>query len=124
VSELQGLQLRMDEFKKRGVTMAGVVVDSVEENAQLQRDAGLEFPILSDPKFDLIGAYNLRHPSGHDGHDIALSASVLRDGAGFGGTNVGGVAVSVSAATVRKPMRLWASSFVQSTTSRSSKIVW
>jgi peroxiredoxin len=72
----------MDEFKKRGVTVAGVVVDSVEENAQLQRDAGLEFPILSDPKFDLIGAYELRHPSGHDGHDIALSASVLLDGGG------------------------------------------
>jgi peroxiredoxin len=47
----------MDEFKKRGVTVAGVVVDPVETNAQLQRDAGLEFPILSDPDFRLIDAY-------------------------------------------------------------------
>ena len=72
----------MDEFTKRGVTVAGVVVDSVEENAQLQRDADLEFTILSDPDFRLIDAYGLRHRDAHDGKDIALSASVLLDGGG------------------------------------------
>jgi len=82
VSELQGLQLRMDEFRKRGIAVAGVVVDPVDTNAQLQRDAGLEFPILSDPDFHLIDAYGLRHRDAHDGKDIALSASVLLDGTG------------------------------------------
>lgn len=56
-----------------------MVVDPVETNAALARDAGLEFPILSDPDLRLIDAYGLRHPGGHDGHDIALSASVLID---------------------------------------------
>jgi peroxiredoxin len=64
------------------VTVAGVVVDPVETNAQLVRDAGLGYPILSDPDFRLIDAYGLRHREGHDGHDIALSASVLIDGDG------------------------------------------
>lgn len=52
-------------------------------NAALARDAGLDYPILSDPDFRVIDAYGLRHPSGHDGHDIALSASVLVDGGGI-----------------------------------------
>jgi peroxiredoxin len=58
------------------------VVDPVETNATLARDAGLGFPILSDPDFRLIDAYDLRHREAHDGQDIALSASVLLDGDG------------------------------------------
>jgi len=65
------------------VAIAGVVVDSVETNAQLVRDAELEYQILSDPDFRLIDAYGLRHREAHDGHDIALSASVLVDGNGI-----------------------------------------
>jgi peroxiredoxin len=65
------------------VAIAGVVVDSVEANAQLVRDAGLDYQILSDPDFRLIDAYGLRHREAHDGHDIALSASVLIDGQGI-----------------------------------------
>jgi peroxiredoxin len=64
------------------VTIAGVVVDPVETNADLVRDAGLDYRILSDPDFHLIDAYGLRHRDAHDGRDIALSASVLIDGAG------------------------------------------
>ena len=64
------------------MAIAGVVVDSVETNAQLVRDAGLAFQILSDPDFHLIDAYGLRHREAHDGQDIALSASVLIDGTG------------------------------------------
>ena len=60
-----------------------MVVDPVETNAQLRRDAALDFPILSDPDFHLIDAYGLRHRDAHDGQDIALSASVLIDGTGI-----------------------------------------
>ncbi len=60
-----------------------MVVDPVETNAQLRRDAALDFPILSDPDFRLIDAYGFRHRDAHDGHDIALSASVLIDGTGI-----------------------------------------
>ena len=63
--------------------MVGIVVDPVETNAQLRRDAGLDFSILSDPDLHTIDAYGLRHPDGHDGGDIALSASVLLDANGI-----------------------------------------
>jgi len=59
------------------------VVDPVETNAELARKAGLAFPILSDPDLRMIDAYGLRHVAAHDGEDIALSASVLIDGAGI-----------------------------------------
>ena len=83
MSELQGLQLSMEEFRRRGVRVVGMVVDPVETNAQLSRDAALEFPILSDPDLRTIDAYGLRHKGGHEGEDIALSASVLIDADGI-----------------------------------------
>ena len=58
------------------------MVDPVETNEQLVRDAELGFPILSDPDMRLIDAYGLHHREAHDGQDIALSASVLIDGDG------------------------------------------
>jgi peroxiredoxin len=82
VSELQGLQLSLQEFQGRGVRVFGVVVDPVDVNTTLARDAGLEFPILSDPDMRMISAYGLRHVAAHDGSDIAYSASVLIDGDG------------------------------------------
>lgn len=72
----------MDDLRERGAAVAAVVVDPVETNAALARDAGLEFPILSDPDLRLVDAYGLRHREAHDGRDIALSASILVDGAG------------------------------------------
>jgi peroxiredoxin len=83
VSELQGLQLSLAELRARNCQVVGVVVDPVETNAKLARDAGLDFPILSDPDLLTISAYGLRHRDGHDGHDIARSASVLVDAAGI-----------------------------------------
>jgi peroxiredoxin len=67
VSELQGLQLRLDEIRARGAAIAGVVVDPVTTNAKLAQDAGLTYPILSDPELGVIDAYGLRHVAAHDG---------------------------------------------------------
>lgn len=63
--------------------IAGVVVDPPEINREVIARRGLDFPILSDPAFALIGAFGLRHPEGHDGRDIALSAAVLLDANGI-----------------------------------------
>jgi peroxiredoxin len=83
VSELQGLQLSIDEFRRRHCALAGVVVDSVDTNATLARQVGLTYPVLADPALAAIDAYGLRHPGGGpDGHDIAHSASVLIDADG------------------------------------------
>jgi len=54
----------------------------VETNAQLAHDAGLDFPLLSDRDLRTVDAYGLRHHGGHEGTDIALSASVLVDASG------------------------------------------
>jgi peroxiredoxin len=83
VSELQGLQLSLPELRARGVRVFGVSVDPVDTNAELARDAGLEFALLSDPELRAADAYGVRHRDGHDGHDIALSASVLVDADGI-----------------------------------------
>jgi peroxiredoxin len=69
----------MGDLERRGCAVVGVAVDPVETNAELARAARLTFPILSDPDLQAIDAYRLRHVAGHDGHDIANSASVLVD---------------------------------------------
>jgi peroxiredoxin len=70
----------MNELRKRGAAVVGVVVDPVETNAELARDAELGYPILSDPELRIIDAYGLRHHgAGPDGRDIARTASVLVD---------------------------------------------
>ena len=61
-----------------------MVVDPIETNAQLVRDAGLEYPILADPDLRTTDAYGLRHAGGgHGGVDIAFSGSVLIDASGI-----------------------------------------
>ena len=83
MSELQGLQLSIDEFRKRRCAIAAVVVDPPETNATLARQVGLGYPILADTRLEVIDAYGLRHPgAGPEGQDIAHSASVLIDAAG------------------------------------------
>ena len=84
MTELQGLQLSIDALRKRGCAIAGVVVDPPEANAELARQAKLDYPILSDASLRAVDAYGLRHAGGGpDGQDIAHSASVLVDGAGI-----------------------------------------
>jgi len=84
VTELQGLQLNIEAIRKRGCTIAGIVVDAPETNAELARNADLHFPILSDPGLHIADAYRLRHAGGGpDGQDIAHSATVLVDAAGI-----------------------------------------
>ena len=84
MTELQGLQLNSEALRKRRCAVAGVVVDTPTENADLARKAGLDYQILSDPDLHTADAYGLRHAGGGpDGQDIAHSASVLVDGAGI-----------------------------------------
>jgi peroxiredoxin len=84
VTELQGLQLSIDALRERRCAIAGIVVDTPETNAELARQAGLAYPILSDPDLHAIDAYGLRHAgAGENGHDIAHPAEVLVDGAGI-----------------------------------------
>lgn len=79
--ELQGLQLRQSEFDRRNTQIVGVVVDTPEQNAQVVRDLGLGYRIVSDPNLTVIDAYGLRHePAGEP--PIAHPASFLIDANG------------------------------------------
>jgi peroxiredoxin len=73
----------MDAVRERGASIVGLVVDSVETNATLARDAEIGFPVLSDPDLHVIDAYGLRHVAAHEQQDVSHSASVLVDGDGI-----------------------------------------
>src|SRR5262245_66261154 len=59
--ELQGLQLRKDDFDRRNTAVLAVVVDPVEQNAAVVRDAGLGYHVLADPQLATIDAYGVRY---------------------------------------------------------------
>lgn len=83
MTELQGLQLSLEALRARGCALAAVVVDPPETNAELARQAGLAYPILSDPDLEAIDAYGLRHAgAGENGRDIAHPAEILVDADG------------------------------------------
>lgn len=70
----------MSEFAARDCDVLAVVADPPERNAQVIRDLGLEFPILSDVDLMAADAYDLRHEgAGPEGSDIARPASFLVD---------------------------------------------
>jgi peroxiredoxin len=74
----------MDELRKRGAAVVGIVVDPIETNATLARDAGVQYPLLSDPELRVVDTYGLRHRgAGPEGGDISHSASVLVDAHGI-----------------------------------------
>ncbi len=76
--ELQGLQLRKDDFDRRGTAVMAVVVDPVEDNAAVVRDVGLGYHVLSDSQLAVIDAYGLRHDRPGE-PPIARPASILID---------------------------------------------
>src|SRR5215475_2546716 len=80
--ELQGLQLRHDDFSRRGTEIVAVVVDPVEQNAQVVRDLGLSYRIVSDPQLAVIDTYGLRDTRPPPEPPIAHPASFLIDAAG------------------------------------------
>ena len=82
MSELQGLQLSLGEFRKRGVEVFAVSPDPVENNRGVVDKFGLEFRILSDRELELTRALGLDHAgAGPDGATIPRPATfIVRDG--------------------------------------------
>jgi peroxiredoxin len=79
MAELQGLQLRIDEFRRHGSEVVAVVVDPVEQNAEVVKGLGLSYRILADPGMRVIDAYDLRHDDGGPTGTIARSATFVID---------------------------------------------
>jgi len=78
MSELQGLQSRIDEIRASGAEVVAISVDRVQDNSRVVEKLGLDFPILSDTKREAIAAYGVVHEGGGiDGGAIARPAILL-----------------------------------------------
>lgn len=60
-----------------------ISVDAPEVSRDLARKAGFTFPLLCDPKGEVIHRYHLEHAGGGpEGHEIARPAEFLVDSSG------------------------------------------
>ena len=78
MSELQGLQSRIDDFRASGFEVIAVCPDTPEENSRVARRLKLDYPILSDGDLAVTRALGLVHEKGGmGGHDVPRPATFL-----------------------------------------------
>jgi peroxiredoxin Q/BCP len=58
--QLVKLPPKIGELTAQGAAVFGISIDTPKEAAQLVRDLGLTFPILSDPRMEVIQAYEMK----------------------------------------------------------------
>ncbi len=77
------MEQHLKDFDARRIAIAAISVDSPEESRKLIQSRGFHYPILSDPKAEVIRRYGVLHPNGgEDGRDIARPAEFLVDSTG------------------------------------------
>jgi len=82
-SEFRSFQQQLSEFDKRGIRIVGISVDNPEESRRMAQKLGLAFPLLSDPKKEVIRKYDLLHTGGGPkASDISRPAEFLIDATG------------------------------------------
>jgi peroxiredoxin len=80
---LRSFEKRLGDFQTRGVAVAAISADTSGESHRLCASEGYTFPLLSDPRTEVIRRYGILHPrAGPDGHDIARPAEFLIDASG------------------------------------------
>ena len=78
MSELQGLQSRINDFRSSGYNVIAISPDTVEENDRVVRRLQLDFPILSDAGLGVTKTLGLVHEKGGmGGHDVPRPATFL-----------------------------------------------
>jgi peroxiredoxin len=74
------------DFDARGIRVVAISVDPPEINRRQSQELGYTFPLLSDPKAEVIRRYDLLHPgAGPKGTDIARPAEFVIDSSGMVG---------------------------------------
>ena len=69
MSELHGLQTRVDDIRAAGGEVLAISVDPPDKSAEIAEAYGLSYSVLSDPDLKVIDAYGVRHPDGGiEGH--------------------------------------------------------
>jgi peroxiredoxin len=77
---LRSFQRKLSEFDARGIRVVGISVDPPEVNRRQAQRLGYTFPLLSDPKAEVIRRYDVLHPrAGPKSADIARPAEFLID---------------------------------------------
>jgi peroxiredoxin len=77
------VEKNLKEFEAAGVRPVAISVDAPEVSRSLAAKAGYTFPILSDPKAQVIRQYDLLHKAaGPGGSDISRPAEFLVDSSG------------------------------------------
>jgi peroxiredoxin len=80
---LRSFQQRLSDFNARGIRVAAISVDTPEINQRHCQKMGFTYPLLSDPKAEVIRRYDLLHPGGGPkGTDIARPGEFLIDATG------------------------------------------
>jgi peroxiredoxin Q/BCP len=79
LNQLLNLKEDFAKFPAVHAAVAAVSVDKVEDSYNFNQQWRFPFPLLADPNFQVIDAYGARHPSGHDGHDIARPTVIIID---------------------------------------------
>ena len=81
---MRSFQRRLSDFNARGIRIVGISVDSPEINRRQAQKLGYTFPLLSDPKAEIIRRYDVLHPGADPkGGDIARPAEFLIDSNGL-----------------------------------------
>ena len=77
---MRSLQQNLPELDRLGIRLLAISVDAPEVSRDLARKAGYTFPLLADPRAEVIRRYDLLHPAGStQGQDIARPAEFLLD---------------------------------------------
>ena len=77
---MRSFQQKLPEFEAHGIRVVGVSVDPPDINHRQSQKRGYTFPLLSDPKAEVIRRYDvLHHGAGPKGSDIARPAEFLID---------------------------------------------
>jgi peroxiredoxin len=81
---LRSFQYPLSDFDARGIRIVGISIDPPEINRRQSQKLGYSFPLLSDPKAEVIRRYDVLHPgAGPKGADIARPAEFLIDSNGM-----------------------------------------
>ena len=80
---MRSFQQRLSDFTARGIRVVAISVDPPDVSKRHCQKMGFTFPVLADPKTDVIRRYDLLHrQAGPHGTDIARPAEFLIDSSG------------------------------------------
>jgi len=78
-NQLLNLKDDYSKFTAQHIALAAISVDTIEDSAHFTQEWRFPFPLLSDTRLQVIDAYGLRNPNGHEGKDISHPAVIIID---------------------------------------------